>query len=532
MQVLDTNNATILGRKNNIRRLLETRARQHGDKPFIIFVDKNNDEEILTFSQFDQRVNRLANWLKGRGVAKGDFVLTHLPNSPAFLVAAHAVTKLGAVFIPSIIYDTADDLQYKLNFSGAKVVVTDGQYYPEFDKILSSCPSVQEVLIYRSDAAIPGTHTWEEAICTSSPELAPVTIDPCDPAQMMFTSGTTARPKGVIHTHANLLYIGEVCARSFALRPDDRYLLVLPLFHVNAQCITWYPSLTAGASVVVCENFSASKFTQLARQYDATICSLVAATVRMILAQPEHALDAELKMWRCPYAIAITDEEWDGFEKRFNTTLVDLYGLTETLAPCTIMPIWGEHRRGSVGFPHFGMEVKIVDDDRAEMPVGEVGEIAIKGEPGISLFKEYYKNPEATAADLVGGWFYSGDFGRVDEDGYVYFVDRKKDVIKRAGENISAAEVERILADHPGVAESAVIAVPDPVRDEAVMAIVRPNPGGGLTPDEIMAYCQPRMAKFKVPSFVRIQSEPFPKTSIGKIKKNEIKAAIRATWGQ
>ncbi len=155
-----------------------------------------------------------------------------------------------------------------------------------------------------------------------------------DTAQMMFTSGTTARPKGVIHTHANLLYIGEVCARSFAVRPDDRYMLVLPLFHVNAQCITWYPCLTAGANVVICERFSATQFSRLIRQYDVTICSLVSATLRMILAQAPHPLDGENKLWRCPFAIAISDEEWDGFERRFNSTLVDLYGLTETLAPC------------------------------------------------------------------------------------------------------------------------------------------------------------------------------------------------------
>ena len=347
---------------------------------------------------------------------------------------------------------------------------------------------------------------------------------------MMFTSGTTARPKGVIHTHANLLYIGEVCARSFSVRPDDRYMLVLPLFHVNAQCIIWYPCLTAGASVVICERFSASQFSRLIRQYDATICSLVSATLRMILAQTGNPLDGESKMWRCPYAIAVTDDAWDSFERRFNTTLVDLYGLTETLAPCTIMPIWAEHRRGSVGFPNFGMEVKIVDDERKDVPYGQVGEIAIKGEPGISLFKEYYRNPDATARDVVDGWFFSGDYGKVDEDGYVYFIDRKKDIIQRAAENISAAEVERVLIEHPAVAECAVIAVPDPVRDEAVMAIVRLKNGAGATEQEILDFCTPRMAKFKVPSFVQIRVKEFPKTSIGKIRKSEMKAEILKSW--
>jgi len=530
MDILNTKNATILGRNINTRKLLERKARHHGDKPFIIFLDKDFEEEILTYSQFEEKVNRLANWLLGKGIGKGDFVLVHLPNSPGFLVALHACTNIGAIMIPSIIFDVAEDLEYKLNFSKAKMVITDGQYYPMFDTIRPKCPSVKDIVIYRSEKEIPGTHAWDEILEASSPELDPVDIDPLDTAQMLFTSGTTARPKGVILTHANFIYIGEICARSFSVTPDDRYMLVLPLFHVNAQCLSYWPCLTAGASMVVCELFSATAFSALIRKYDCTLCSLVSATLRMILAQPEHPLDGENKLWRCPYAIAVSDEEWDTFEKRFGTTLIDLYGLTETLAPCTIMPIWGEHRRGSVGWPNFGMEVKIVDDDRKEVPIGEMGEIVIKGEPGISLFKEYYKNPEATSKDLVDGWFYSGDYGKVDEDGYVYFMDRKKDVIQRAAENISAPEVERVVSDHPAVEEVAVIAVPDPIRDEAVMAIVRFKEGASATEQELTEFCRARMAKFKVPEFWIFQKEDFLKTSIGKIRKNIIRADLLKDW--
>jgi crotonobetaine/carnitine-CoA ligase len=530
MDVLNTDHATIIGRKMNIRKLLERKVRQHSNKPFIIFLDKNGSEEILTYSEFDRRVNKLGHWLLKKGIKKGDFVLTHLPNSTGFLVALHACTKIGAIMIPSIIFDVAEDMEYKLTFSEAKLVITDEEYYPMFDSILGKCPSVQDVLLYRYETKSAEVSYWDEAMNESDDPLPEVAIDPLDPAQMLFTSGTTARPKGVILTHANFLYIGEICSRSFAVTPQDRYLLVLPLFHVNAQCISYFPCLTAGASIVVCERFSASQFSHLIRTYDCTICSLVSATVRMILAQPEHPLDRENKMWRCPYAIAISDEEWDAFERRFGTMLIDLYGLTETLAPCTIMPIWGEHRRGSVGWPNFGMEIKIVDDERKEVPVGEMGEIAVRGEPGISLFKEYYKNPEATAEVLVDGWFYTGDYGKIDEEGYVYFIDRKKDVIKRAAENISAPEVERVINEHPAVAESCVIGVPDPVRDQAVMAIVRLKEGAKVTEEELAEFCKGRMAKFKVPEFWLIQQEEFPKTSIGKIKKNIVRAEILKDW--
>ena len=170
------------------------------------------------------------------------------------------------------------------------------------------------------------------------------------------------------------------------------------------------------------------------------------------------------------------------------------------------------------------------DDSRKEVPIGETGEIAIKGEPGISLFREYYQNPEATSQDLVNGWFYSGDYGRVDEDGYVYFIDRKKDVIQRAAENISAPEVERVLNDHPAVLESCVIAVPDPVRDEAVMAIIRFEEGMEATEEDLTRFCRERMAKFKLPEFYIFQKEDFPKTSIGKLRKNIIRAEVLKDW--
>ncbi len=183
-----------------------------------------------------------------------------------------------------------------------------------------------------------------------------------------------------------------------------------------------------------------------------------------------------------------------------------------------------------MGWPNFGMEVKIVDDDRKELPIGEMGEIAIKGEPGISLFKEYYKNPEATSKDLEDGWFFSGDYGKVDEEGYVYFMDRKKDVIQRAAENISAPEVERVVSEHPSVEEVAVIAVPDPIRDEAVMAIVRFKEGADATKEELTEFCRKRMAKFKVPEFWIFQKEDFPKTSIGKIRKNIMRADLLKDW--
>ena len=188
MAPLETDHASYLGRGNNIRRLLESKVRQHPDKPFVIFIDRDDKEEILTYSQFDEQVNRLANWLLSRDIGQGDFVLCHVANSPAFVITTHACTKIGAIFIPSIVFDVAEDLEYKLNFSEAKLVVTDTEFWPEFQKCLPNCPSVKEVVIYRPHGELEGVHLWDEILADSSPELAEVALDSMDPAQMMFTS--------------------------------------------------------------------------------------------------------------------------------------------------------------------------------------------------------------------------------------------------------------------------------------------------------------------------------------------------------
>ena len=532
MSLSYTGVSTEVGLENSLRQLLEFQIQQYGNKPFIIFVDRNKKEEILTYRQFGDQVNRLANWFLSRGIKKGDFILCHLPNSTGFVTAMHAAAQIGAVMIPSIIFDVADDLHYKLNFSQAKIVITDGDFFPEFNKILGKCPSVRDVVIYRSSEEIPGTHSWNRILAESSADPAPpVKIDPLeDTALMLFTSGTTARPKGVSLTHGNFLFMGNTVVRNSALRPDDRIMVVLPLFHVNAMCCSWFSTLAAGASIVICEMFIPADFVPLAHQYNVTFTTQVGALLKALLAQPVHPLESELKMWRTAYAIKVSDSEWDEFERRFKTILYDGYGLTETMAPCIVNSIWGESRREAVGLPISGIEVVIVDENRKQVPVGTQGEIAVKGRPGLSLFKEYYKNPEITAQDVVDNWFFTGDSGKMDENGHVYFIDRKKDVIKRSGENISPAEVERVLLEHPAVMELAIVGMPDPRRDEVSLAIVKTHAGAQVTEDEIRDYCKGKMAKFKIPDHVRFLEEDFPKTSVGKIKKASLRETYLQDW--
>jgi crotonobetaine/carnitine-CoA ligase len=311
---------------------------------------------------------------------------------------------------------------------------------------------------------------------------------------------------------------------------NDRACIVLPLFHVNAQYVSAIPALTAGASIVLLEVFSARKFWNQARTHRTTALSIVPMLLRTMLAQPPRDDDAKHNVRLSFYALPTTDAEWDAFEQRFGVRLIEGYGLSETLGVCSSNPAtFGVTKRHCIGLPVLGREMRVVDDDGRELPADRVGRIQVRGQP---MFSGYFNDPESTKACMVGdGWFDTGDNGSVDADGYFHFFDRSKDVIKRAGENIAASEVERVLDENPKIAESAVIAVHDPLRDEAVKAFVVAKPGQTLTEDEVREWCASHLAKFKVPSFIEFRPS-LPRTSIGKIMKATLRAEERARQEQ
>jgi crotonobetaine/carnitine-CoA ligase len=245
--------------------------------------------------------------------------------------------------------------------------------------------------------------------------------------------------------------------------------------------------------------------------------------VRTLLAQPPSEEDANHELRRVFYAINVSDEEKQNFEQRFNLELINGYGLSEALTIVTMTPVFGPKRWPSIGLPQQDREVKIVDGEGQEVPRGHVGEIAVRGVPGTTIMKGYYKNPEATAETIKDGWLHTEDNGYMDEAGYVYFVDRKKDMIKRSGENVSASEVENVLSNHPNIVEVGVLGVPDPIRDEAVKAFIVLDEPDTLTEEDITDYCKDRLANFKVPTIIEFR-ESLPKTSVGKVEKKTLRA--------
>jgi carnitine-CoA ligase len=279
------------------------------------------------------------------------------------------------------------------------------------------------------------------------------------------------------------------------------------------------PVLTAGATLIMAGHFSASHYMEQVRRHRATTASLVATTLTMILNQPASELDSCNDLRLVIYAIGLPREKLLAFQERFNAPLCELWGMSETLGATTINPLDREMRLNCIGIARTGNAVKIVDDDGRDVPPGMVGEMVVQGVPGRTLMKGYYNDPAATEATIREGWLYTGDNACMDAQGYFYFVDRKKDMIKRAGENVAACEVECVISLHPAVQEVAVVGVPDAVREEAVLAFVILQPGESCSEGEIIGWCADKLADFKVPGFVRFVSD-FPRTSLGKVQKN------------
>ncbi len=277
--------------------------------------------------------------------------------------------------------------------------------------------------------------------------------------------------------------------------------------------------LLAGGSVAVMERFSATRFVEQATRHEATLAALFAAPIRMLLGQPRSDAEGRTKLRAVSYAQNVTVQQFEDWHARFKAPLMQIWGMTETMSLPLMQPLDLPRKPLSMGMPVLGYTCKVVDDAGAEVPPGTVGELVVKGEPGVSLMKGYFKNPEATAATLCDGWLFSGDTAWMDEDGSFFFVDRKKDMIKRAGENVSASEVEETLKQHPDVFDAAVVGVPDPVRDQAIKAYVILKDGAPCTADELTAWCAARLSKFKVPERVEFR-DAFPRTSVGKIQKH------------
>jgi carnitine-CoA ligase len=371
------------------------------------------------------------------------------------------------------------------------------------------------------DGATAGAIPYASLLNAPAPAPA-ATVAAGDALEIMFSSGTTSRPKGVVATHTNLLTSGRRQAMSYRVDGDDRLLTVLPLFHASAQSTTLFAALVSGAAAIFLERYSATRFCGRVRAHRATRLTLVAMLLRTLLAQPRSDDERDHVLRSVGYATNMTEAAQAAFEERFGVRLTNAYGLTEAMTEVTIAPLDGPRRWPSVGLPTMDRAVRIVGEDGVQLPPGELGEIQIRGVPGATIMREYYGDPEATAWALHDGWLRTRDIGRLDEDGYLYFSDRDVDLIKSAGENVSATEVEAVLLEHPGIGAVAVVGVEDPIRDELIKAFVVPVAGATPTAEAIQEFCRPRLARFKIPAMIELCSE-LPTNAVGKIDKKRLR---------
>lgn len=506
----------------NIRDLLEAQTEKYPDKIFLFFKD-----EKITYSEFNSTVNKVANAFQKMGVGKGDMVALMIPNSPAFLYMWMALNKLGAVEVPINVAFKENEIEYILKHSGAVGIAIHEDYYPIFSRIKKDClPNLKRVVFCGTQDAPEGTVPFS-TLLKEKEALAKVDISDEDIATCIYTSGTTDRPKAVLNSHKNWVLTGEAYAYTVGITHEDRVMTPNPLFHANAQVYSTMGSLAAGASLVLLERFSASLILEQARQFKATKMVLVQAVTPWVWGRPKKEDDGENPV-KTMVAGNVPKEIYYDFEERFQLKIQTIYSLTE--AVFAIMgPREGTQPRkpGGIGVPMehpdpiITNEIEIVDDEGSEVPVGKQGEIVIRNS---ATMVGYFKDPERTREGKRKGWIYTGDIGFQDDEGYFFFVGRKKEVIRRRGELISPVEIEGVLNSHPDVEESAVIGVPSGLGEgeEEIKAYIRLKQGVSVVPEEIFDWCSGKLAEFKLPRFLEFVEE-FPKSAIGRIQKNILK---------
>ncbi|MBS1678303.1 MAG: AMP-binding protein [Actinobacteria bacterium] len=500
--------------RRTIPRILTAAAAADPDRELLVFDPL--DGESTRFGRADvlARTLGIADRLRGVGVGPGDAIHIHLANRPEFLFTWFAAAVLGARMIPTNVVSSPTEVAYIIGHSGASVSVTDRELAGAVREAARIAGRRLPVLVCEDDLA--------DAV--ASDLTLPALGDPDADLAVMYTSGTTARPKGVRVTQANYIYAGETVASALRLRSDDRFLVVLPLYHANAQYYSVMGTLVSGGTVILAGRFSATRYAKLAVRHEATVGSLFAAPIRMILRQEPEADWREHRLREVVFAQNLTDAEIERWNEVIGAPLLQLYGMTETIGPPLMNPVEGSRRHDALGRPTLGYSCRILREDGSSVTVGEPGELEVKGVPGVSIMPGYLDDRDSTTAVLKDGWLSTGDLVEVAEDGLLNFVGRSKDMIKRGGENVAAGEVELVLQKHPAVADAAVVGVPDEIRDEQIVAFVVPVAAGAVDEATLIRWCQERLAKFRVPSIVRFLPD-LPRTAVGKIQKNRLRAA-------
>lgn len=509
-------------RERTLSAALAAGAASHPDRVFLL-----SDGEELTYAQFERRVSHLAAGLAGLGVGAGSPLLIMLPNGVDFVVTWFACVRLNAIQVPVNTAYRGLLLDHVVENSGAEVAVVAPAHAALFDRGARAFEAVEH-LITTGDEPAEGTSSLRSIVDRTGPG-APVTeARHTDPSAILYSSGTTGPSKGILLSHHYFWFHAHRIRLQTDVRSSDRLYTCLPLFHANAQVLSVAAALVAGASVVLDGRFSASRFWERIRQTGATRFNYIGGMIPILMKQPPSPEDREHRVSVAVGAAAPT-ELFGAFEDRFGVRLVESYGQTENCVALTNPP--HATRVGSVGIPVCGFDVDVVDEDDRPVGAEAPGELVFRPRYPHIMISGYHRMPNAMVEATRNLWFHTGDLVRRDADGYFYFIDRKKDAIRRRGENISAYEVEVVVDSHPAVLESAAYAVPSDLGEDDVMVAVVLQPGETLEPLELIKYCEPRMPYFAVPRFVRI-CDQLPKTPTHRVEKYRLRqeGVPKSTW--
>lgn len=502
-----------------VTQLLAEQARIRPDKTFL-----RMEEGSETYAGIARASSRLAAALAGLGVGRGTLVVLMMGNSIDQVVCWFALNRLGAVHVPLNTSLVGERARHALHLAAPQVVIADDDLLPAIAPALSDLPD-QPVVVVRGERTA-GTRSLADLMAHEG-EAPAAEVDPLATATMLFTSGTSGRSKACELSNTYLVRAGQLHAKYVGIREDDVLYCPFPLFHIDAATLTVMAALATGATAAIAKRFSLSRYWDDVRHYDATIFNFMGATLSLLWKQPPTERDRDHRV-RLAWGVPIPD--WQkGFEERFGFPIYQVYGLTDAGVP-VYDPQDGSQRTGYAGRVIDEYELRVVDRHLRPVPDGTPGEILIRGrEPGL-LMNGYYGMPEATQAAFVDGWYRSGDLGMLD-GGWLAFLGRLTDSIRRRGENISAFEVEEMVAAHPAVLEVGAIGVPSELTEEDVKVVVALRPGAAAAPEELHRFCAETGVRFMVPRYIEIV-DVLPKTPTEKVEKYRLREQWRTptTW--